>query len=348
MSLHFSYRSTYIQRLKLYENEMYYLFVGFYNTNDKVALIKFTKFIFNSANYEQLNKKNLKQIIVEESIMDIKNNKNNHKLRNTITKFHNAKANKSPTSAKHGLIKMIDKTIKELTKIKTIILDDEMKTYNEDKNNSKINDKIINLKTLGNDSPKKIILKKYKFSKDFKTKYLKAFNLRTININDKPISNHNQTLSGFETLNDKTIDFIKNRKLKFRKKSKENALNKRILEDNLPIKTENFDDRTIKRLHRTLDVCDQIKKLDYFRVYSHNKHKKRRRKDNINNITITDFDTEIHLPKIKKNQGLIKNLQKENENLQKIQKNKTVVVNNRYEKDIGDLTNFEFSDNPQA
>ena len=284
--------------------------------------------------------------------------KNNGKYRNfSFVKFDkkNSKFNKFNFETKKKILKYLDKTIKELTTIKTIILDD--KDYLDYKDDKEEND--INEETEEDEKTKEEIKKKFikidleKIGKNldkFKNKI--DIDKNTINISYEGNQNdvHYYNFNGLNRKGNKGI-------LK--------KLNKTITYDNLKANVK----ENKKFLNMNQKSFKNFKKLNLGR---RNKSEKFRKYDTVstygdfynykgiykkaNNNKIKNYDTEITIPKLKFNfnkSGNDNDTHYDNE-LKKIKEEKNYLNNeakikDRYNRDNEadnntDIANFEFSD----
>ena len=233
---------------------------------------------------------------------------------------------------KQRIIKYLDKTIKELKKIKTIIQDDnEMDEYKEDFEKGH-NDEIKDNKF------KKIDLNEKKYN----------FNKNNLNINNKNIINYN-----FRNDNNKINKLILNKSpsniFNF------NKLNKTISYDELKFdvkekqkysgmeqKSFNNIKKTIKNRRTNSSINNQFNTVICGDEQS---YKEDEYSNSKNNNIVRNVDHEVVIPKliINKENSFIK-INENEKNKKELTKDRYIEEDNNYNDDNTELANFEFSD----
>ena len=286
--------------------------------------------------------------------------KNNAKSKNfSFVKFNktNNKYNKMNFATKKKILKYLDKTIKQLTTIKTIILDDkDSLDYKDDKEENDINEETEEDEKLKEEIKNKFIkidLEKIGKNLDkFKNKI--DIDKNTINISYEGNQNdaHYYNFNGLNRKGNKEI-------LK--------KLNKTITYDNLKANVQenkkflNMNQKSFKNFKKLnlgkRNKSDKFRKYDTVSTYGdfYNYNYKGNYKK-IDNNKIKNYDTEITIPKLKFNfnkSGIDNDTAYDNE-LNKIKEEKNYLNNeakikDRYNGDNeadnnADIANFEFSD----
>ena len=283
------------------------------------------------------------------------NNKNNFKQKNfSFLKFEH-KNHGLKLSSKKKILKYLDKTIRQLTKIKTIILDEqEYDDYNEDKEKNYINN--------GNEEEK--------IKKEIKNKFVKL-DLekigKTLDKYKNKIDIDKNTINiSLERNNDEASPYNFTGLNKKGNKQSLKKLNRTITYDDLKYNVK----ENQKLLNITQKSFKNFKKLNVHRRYKSDKnykfdtisenngeyyinnYKGISKKNERNNYKIKNYDTEILIPKLNINYNN-KNINHENE-LKKIneelkylnnQSKMQEEYNMNNDNDINaDIANFEFSD----
>ena len=301
-----------------------------------------SKSFFPSGQIINTNSNFVKDNLIQENLHFLKNNK----------------LNKIKLSSKKKIIKYLDQTIKQLTRLKTIILDGkdyEYEDYKEEKNDNNIGKKKDKEKINEEIKNKFIKIDLSKIGKNLE-KYKNKIDIdkNTINIsfdgNDNKIypynyngSNQKAHKSTLKKLN-KTIAY---EDLKFNVKEKQKFLQ---------IEQKSFKNFKKVNLNHKRNKSDNSNKYNTVSNYTDDylSYKMLKNNDN-NNYRIKDYDTEIKIPKlninfekkdIEGNNENCLNKIKEEEMSENIDINK---INDRYnvdnKSDINvDITNFEFSD----
>ena len=281
--------------------------------------------------------------------------KNNNNLKQKNVSF--LKLNKIKLSSKKKILKYLDKTIKQLTRIKTIILDEkESEEYKEDKNDKDIGDN----DEINEDEEEKIkeeIKNKFikidlsKIGKNLE-KYKNKIDIdkNTINIsydgNDNKIYPYNYNgLNNKSTLKklNKTITYDD---LKFNVKEKQKLLQ---------IEQKSFKNFKKMNLNHKRNKSDNYNKYNTVNNYvdDYLSYKLMLKNNENNNCKIKNYDTEIKIPKL--NINFNKKDKEENSGLNKIKEEDLIEnidinkINDRYNVDNegeinADIANFEFSD----
>ena len=275
------------------------------------------------------------------------------------------KLNKIKLSSKKKIIKYLDQTIKQLTRIKTIILDEkdsENEDYKEEKNDNDI----------GENEEIKEDEEEEKIKEEIKNKFIKI-DLSKIGKNLEKYKNKididkNTINISFEGNNNKLYPYNYNGLNQKAQKSTLKKLNKTITYDDLKF--------NVKEKQKLLQIEQKsfknFKKLNL--NHKHNKSQNNNKYNTVNNYAddylcykllknnennnyrIKDYDTEIKIPKLNINFNK-KNKEENIENigLNKIKEeeptdNKEInKINDRYDVDNKgdinvDIANFEFSD----
>ena len=281
------------------------------------------------------------------------NNINNLKKKNFQFLRFDKMNNKIKIASKKKILKYLDKTIKQLTKIKTIILDE--KKCEEDKDNEKNKEKEINEE---NAEDKKI-------QEEIQNKYIKIDLLKIGKHLDKyknKIDIDKNTINiSYEANNKEIYPYNNNTLNKKLYKNTFKKLNRTITYDNLK--------SNVKEKQKLMQI--EQKSFKNFKKFNFNKRNKSENnnkyntintyaydylgykgmmKNNENNYTIKNYDTEIKIPKL--NIGFNKNENADVE-LNKIKEEDSYLnnenkTNGRYADNegdnIADIANFEFSD----
>jgi hypothetical protein len=248
-------------------------------------------------------------------------------------------------------LKYLDKTIKQLTKIKTIILDendceDYKYDYKED-----IND---------NESEED-----EKIKEEMKNKYIKI-DLSKIGKNLEKYRNKididkNTINISYEGNNNEIYQYNNNGMNKRGNKNSIKKLNKTITYDDLKCnirekqKLLNINQKNFKNFKKNVNKrnkSEKYNKYDTINTYTgeHYKYKGMIKRDD-NNYRIKNYDTEVKIPKLKINFNP-NNLDKKNLNevneednyLNNNNINDKYIDENKEKNNISDLANFEFSD----
>ena len=287
---------------------------------------------------------------------NINNNINNNKNNITQNKFSflkfNKLDNKIKISSKKKILKYLDKTIKQLTKIKTIILDEkdcEEYKYDDNKEEDNIEDNT----------------EEEKIKQEIKNKYIKI-DLDKIGKNLEKFKNRididkNTINISYEGNNyDLYPNYNANNKKEYKNSMKK--LNKTITYDDLKCgvrekqKLLNMNQKNFKNFKK-ISAFKRNKSEKYYYKYNtlndyngdYFNYKRRTKKDD-NNYRIKNFDTEVKIPQLnlfytQTNQNINGNnntLNKINEEDNYLNNNKT--NENQEKNNISDLANFEFSD----
>jgi hypothetical protein len=272
--------------------------------------------------------KNESKGLKENNFSFLKFDKNNYNKNNKL---------KLNISSKKKILKYLDKTIKQLTKIKTIILDEkDSEDYKEEDINEE--NEIEEIQKEGKNKYNKIDLSKIERNLD-KYKNIIGIDKNAINISMEGNSNNtrsNNNCNGhvIKKLN-RTITYdnlkcnIKENK-KLLNITQKSFKNFKKLYENKRNKSEKFNNKyeTVDSYHGdSYNYTGFLKKNDY---------------------KINNYDTEIAIPKLKINYHK-KNISSESE-LNKIKEEEYLnniddgYNNNNENNNIPDLTNFEFSD----
>lgn len=289
-------------------------------------------------------------------------NCNNLKKNNfSFLKFDKKKNNKINISSKKKILKYLDRTIKQLTKIKTILLDEkESEEFMEDKDNEKNCEKELKKQNeeerkIKEDQNKYIKIDLLKIGKNLE-QYKNKIDIdkNTINIsyegnNDQEIYSYNDNGNNkkgnkniLKKLN-KTITY-EDLKTNVKEKQKLMQIEQKSFKN---FKKFNFNKRNKSENYNKYNTVNTYAG-DYFNY-------KENLKNNENNLKIKNYDTEIKIPKLNikfNNKNVNENLSlnkinEENYNLDNNDYNKK--LNDRYNADNetdnnADLANFEFSD----
>jgi len=305
----------------------------FIKSKTKSSSVNYPQILNNNINFIKNN--NLKQ----KNFTFLKFDKLNHKLK---------------ISSKKKILKYLDKTIKQLTKIKTIILDEKESEYQEDKSENNQNN--VN-ESEENEEDEKI-------KEEIQNKFIKI-DLSKIGKNLEKYKNKididkNTINISFEGNNKQILPYNYNALNKKGNKHSIKKLNKTITYDDLKsnvkekqklfqIETKsfkNFKKLNVNKRNKSDSKYNTVNAYtgDYFN-YKYNL------KYNDNNYKIKNYDTEIKIPKLNINFNK-KNINKDIE-LNKINEEDSFINNNklneRYNVDneadnFADIANFEFSD----
>ena len=310
--------------------------------------------------------------------INIINNRNNLKQQNfSFLKFGGLN-HKMKLSSKKKILKYLDKTIKQLTKIKTIILDDKdgeenKYEYKEDKEEKEEKEEKENKEE--EDFNEDDTEEEEKIKEEIKNKYIKidldkiGKNLERyknkIDIDKKTINISYETNNyGIYPRHHNTNNTNNNNNKKGNKNSIK-KLNKTITYDDLKCnirekqKLQNINQKNFKNFKKTnilrKNKSEKYCKYDTLNTYTGDYFTYKRKKDE-NNYKIKNYDTEIKIPQLKifhnfnnvNNKNTLNKINEEdnyynnkiNDNYNYNNNNE----NNQEKNNISDIANFEFSD----
>lgn len=304
--------------------------------------------------------------ILDNNIYFIKNSNNNNQnlniKQNNFSFLKLDKLNKRlKISSKKKILKYLDKTIRQLTKIKTIILDEkDNEEFKEDLENK---DNNINENEYNDEKEKKI-------KEEVQNKFIKI-DLSKIGKNLEKYKNKididkNIINISFEGNNRQILPYNYNKLNKKGNKYSIKKLNKTITYDNLKsnvkekqklfqIEQKSFKNFKKLNVHKR-NKSENYNKYNTLSVYpgdyfNYKYNYKYTLKSNENNLKIKNYDTEIKIPKLninfnKKNENKDIELNKINESNSFIN-NKKIIERYNNDNEIennADIANFEFSD----
>ena len=288
--------------------------------------------------------------------------KNLKKKNFSFLKFDKKNNNKIKISSKKKILKYLDKTIKQLTRIKTIILDekDSEDEYKDDKYNEK-NEEEINEENEEDEKIKEHIQNKYikidllKIGKNLE-KYRNKIDIdkKTINISYEGNNNKEIYPYNYNGLNKKGY---KNTLKKLNKTITYEDLKSNIKEKQKLLQIEQKSFKNFKQFNFNKRNKSENNKFNTINTYTGDYLGYKgmfKNNDNNNNYKIKNYDTEIKIPKLnikfnnnKNNEKII--LNKINEEDSYLNNDNNNKIKERYNIDNetdnnADIANFEFSD----